>query len=702
MNERRRGNLLRLLKPRHVAVVGGGDAVTVAGECRRIGYDGPFWPVNPKRSEIGGYPCYSTVDDLPEAPDAVFIAVPREAAIDTLAKLNAMGAGGAVCYTAGFGEIGEEGRKVEDRLIEAAGDMALIGPNCYGMINYVDKVALWPFAHGGVCPGYGAAIITQSGMLSSDLTMSQRSVPLSYMISAGNQTQLHLEDFIDLLCERDEVPAIGLHIEGLKDAARFEAAALKALSFGKPIVALKTGSSSVGASLTVSHTGSLSGEDSLYDALFDRLGIVRVDSPAELLETLKFLCVAGVPKGRRLGGLTCSGGGATMLADMAEKRGLEMPQPSEATRSTLRSLLPFTATVSNPLDYTTPIWGNREKTEPVFRAFLNDGYDSAILIQDYPAPGLDESHSYYFADALGFVAAAADAGIPAAVCSTLPENMDERTRQALIGAGCAPMQGLSECLTAVRAAVWYGERQRQIDPATPPLLSAADTDIARPVLLDERTAKDRLSIAGIRVPDAVVTTAAGAVSDSRSLTFPVALKMLSPLLPHKTEAGAVRLDIASPDDLPSAIAAMTAAVKAYDPQAFRDRFLIETMAGKPVAELLVTVRRDATFGLALTVGVGGVLVEILKDATTILLPAARGDIERAVRRLRIAPMFAGHRGKPAADMEKLVDSIEALCGIMIADTGEISEIEINPLFVLPDGVIAVDALMQVRSPEAGR
>lgn len=702
MNERRRGNLLRLLKPRHVAVVGGGDAVTVAGECRRIGYDGPFWPVNPKRTEIGGYPCYSTVDDLPEAPDAVFIAVPREAAIDTLARLNAMGAGGAVCYTAGFGEIGEEGRKVEDRLIEAAGDMALIGPNCYGMINYVDKVALWPFAHGGVCPGYGAAIITQSGMLSSDLTMSQRSVPLSYMISAGNQTQLHLEDFIDLLCERDEVPAIGLHIEGLKDAARFEAAALKALSFGKPIVALKTGSSSVGASLTVSHTGSLSGEDSLYDALFDRLGIVRVDSPAELLETLKFLCVAGVPKGRRLGGLTCSGGGATMLADMAEKRGLEMPQPSEATRSTLRSLLPFTATVSNPLDYTTPIWGNREKTEPVFRAFLNDGYDSAILIQDYPAPGLDESHSYYFADALGFVAAAADAGIPAAVCSTLPENMDERTRQALIGAGCAPMQGLSECLTAVRAAVWYGERQRQIDPATPPLLSAADTDIARPVLLDERTAKDRLSIAGIRVPDAVVTTAVGAVSDSRSLTFPVALKMLSPLLPHKTEAGAVRLDIASPDDLPSAIAAMTAAVKAYDPQAFRDRFLIETMAGKPVAELLVTVRRDATFGLALTVGVGGVLVEILKDATTILLPAARGDIERAVRRLRIAPMFAGHRGKPAADMEKLVDSIEALCGIMIADTGEISEIEINPLFVLPDGVIAVDALMQVRSPEAGR
>ncbi|MEQ9489673.1 MAG: acetate--CoA ligase family protein [Alphaproteobacteria bacterium] len=702
MNDVRRGNLLRLLKPRHVAVIGGGDAVTVAGECRRIGYDGPFWPVNPKRAEIGGYPCYPTVEDLPEAPDAVFIAVPREAAIDTLAKLNVMGAGGAVCYTAGFGEIGEEGRKVEDRLIEAAGDMALIGPNCYGMINYIDRVALWPFAHGGDCPGYGAAIITQSGMLSSDLTMSQRSVPFSYMISAGNQTQLHLEDFIDVLCEREEVPAIGLHIEGLKDAARFEAAALKALSFGKPIVALKTGSSSIGASLTVSHTGSLSGEDTLYDALFDRLGIVRVESPAELLETLKFFCVAGIPKGKRVGGLTCSGGGATMLADMAEKRGLEMPQPPEATRSALRNLLPFTATVSNPLDYTTPIWGNREKTEPVFRTFLDDGYDSAILIQDYPAPGLDESHGFYFADALGFVAATTDAGMPAAVCSTLPENMDEQTRQALIGADCAPMQGLAECLTAVRAAVWYGERRQQIDPAMLPLKNAADTGIARPVLLDEKAAKDRLSAAGIRVPDAVVTCEAGALADSRSLTFPVALKMLSPRLPHKTEAGAVRLNIASPDDLPSAVAAMITAVTAYNPDAARDRFLIETMADKPVAELLVTVRRDPTFGLALTVGVGGVLVEILKDATTILLPAARADIERALTRLRIAPLFAGHRGKPAADMEKLVDTIEAVCGIMIADTGEISEIEINPLFVLPDRVVAVDALMQVRSPEPGR
>ena len=309
MNPQQRENLLRLLSPRHVAVIGGRDAEVCAAECARIGFKGPFWPVNPKRSEIGGHRCYASVDDLPEAPDAVFLAIPREPAIEALKKLAAMGAGGVVCYTAGFGETGIDGAAMEERLLEAAGDMALVGPNCYGIINYVDKVALWPFTHGGDCPGYGAAIITQSGMLSSDFTMSQRSAPFAYMVSAGNQSAIRIEDFIDTLCDREEVRAFGLHIEGIKDIARFEAVARKALDVGKPIVALKTGTSQLGSALTVSHTGSLSGTVALYDALFDRLGIVKVTSPAQLLETVKLFSVAGVPKGKRVAALTCSGGG---------------------------------------------------------------------------------------------------------------------------------------------------------------------------------------------------------------------------------------------------------------------------------------------------------------------------------------------------------------------------------------------------------
>ena len=335
MNPARRRNLRRLLKPRHVAVIGGREAETVAGECARIGYRGPVWPVNPRRESIGGHRCFRAVEDLPQAPDAAFVAVPREAAIDTVARLVAMGAGGAVCHTAGFAETGAEGARLEAALVAAAGDLALIGPNCYGVINYLDRAALWPFAHGGACPGYGAAIVTQSGMLASDLTMSQRSVPFAFMASIGNQSVVTLADCVDVFGGYRGVRAIGLHIEEIPDVAEFSAAVRKAVDAGIPVVALRTGVSEIGARLTASHTGALSGDDDLYQALFDRLGVIRVSTPAQLLETLKFLCVAGVPEGDRVAGLTCSGGAAAMLADYAQVVGLRFPPPSGRTAGRL-------------------------------------------------------------------------------------------------------------------------------------------------------------------------------------------------------------------------------------------------------------------------------------------------------------------------------------------------------------------------------
>ena len=695
MTPTRRANLERLLKPRHVAVIGGRDAETVAAECKRIGFSGPFWPVNPKRSHIGGHACFASIDALPEAPDAVFLAVPKEAAIAALQKLNAMGAGGVVCYTAGFGETGSEGADDEARLVAAAGDLALVGPNCYGVINYVDKVALWPFAHGGTCPGYGAAIITQSGMLSSDFTMSQRDVPFAFMVSAGNQTLLRLEDFIDALAERPEVRAIGLHVEGLKDVQAFERAALKALSLGKPIVALKTGTSRLGSSLTVSHTGSLSGTGELYDALFDRLGIIRVDSPAQLLETTKFLCVAGVPKGHRLAGLTCSGGGATMLADYAERLGITFTPPDAETEASLRGLLPQTATVSNPLDYTTPIWGIAEKTRPVFDTLFAQGHDAAVIVQDYPAPDLDESKLWYRNDTLSFIAAARAQGLPAAVCSTIPENLDAETRGFLVANGIAPMQGIEDCMAAIAAAAWHGERRAAIMVARPaPLVSPRPEGTPR--LLDEASAKQWLSAAGIAVPHSRTGSGADAPALAQALGFPVALKMVSAQLPHKTEAGAVRLGLATQDAVAEAVQRMRADVKAFNACAVTDVFLVEAMVAAPVVELMVGIRRDAQFGLAMTLAAGGVLVEVLADAVTILLPATRADLARALSRLKINRLLDGYRGKPAASRAVLLDTLERLAAIAGDAANDVAEIEINPLFVGVSESCAVDVLMQVR------
>jgi len=392
MTPARRKNLQRLLSPRHVAVIGGHDAEIVIGECRRIGFTGELWAVNPKRRQLGDIACVPSVHDLPTAPDAVFLAVPPVAALSVVRDLAAMGAGGVVCFTAGFGGAGQEGGAADDELVQVAGDLAVVGPNCYGLINYLDRVALWPFEHGGDCPGFGAAIITQSGMLSSDITMNQRSLPLAAMVSAGNQSILALEDYVTVLCDYQKVRAVGLHIEGIKNIPKFAAAVVKAHSLGKPVVAMKTGKSGTGAALTVSHTGSMSGDYPMYQALFRRLGIIEVEHPAQLIEALKFCCISGQPSGRRVMGFTCSGGGATMLADYGERLGLEFPTPEPNTRAALESCLPPSiATVSNPLDYTTPIWGNSATTRPVFDAALMDGFDATVLIQDYPHPDIDDS-----------------------------------------------------------------------------------------------------------------------------------------------------------------------------------------------------------------------------------------------------------------------------------------------------------------------
>jgi acyl-CoA synthetase (NDP forming) len=654
-----------------------------------------MWVVNPRRESLAGLPCVASVTDLPQPPDAVFLAIPARGVPDAIEQLSRQGAGGIVCYSAGFGEAHDDGRVLEDALKAALGDMVLIGPNCYGLINYVGKSALWPFAHGGHCPGYGAAIITQSGMFSSDITMSQRSLPLAYMASVGNQADLGLSELVDLFCERDEVRAIGLHIEGLSDVPTFERAALKAARAGKPIVALKTGSSSIGETLTLSHTGSLAGSDEFYNALFHRTGVIRVSNPSQLLETLKFICVAGAPKDDTMLAFTCSGGGATMVADHGEKIGLRFPAPGDAAREELIQLLPPIATVSNPLDYTTPIWGQAEHTHPVFASAMSRiPSGSALLVQDYPAPGLDESEQLYLNDGLAFAEAANAAGLPAAICATIPENMGAHIRERFIAQGIAPMQGIHEALNAIRdAAWWHRVRMRVMKDAPRPLVSENLPKNLR--LLDEAHGKKRLSDAGVPVPAGREANGVTLSSAAVDVGYPVVLKMMGPKLAHKTDAGAVALSIDTPEALINAVRDMRNSVAQFSPDAVTDTFLVEPMASKPLAELVVGIRRDPQFGLAMTLGSGGILVELLGDTCTLLLPATRPHIENALASLRVAKMLDGFRGKPKADKTAIVDALSCLAEYAIERATSVSEIEINPLFVYEDRVLAVDVLMQV-------
>ena len=699
MTPSQKKNLQRLLAPRHIAFIGGNEALYASRQCAAGGFSGQIWGVNPKRRKLDEHPCFASVDDLPEAPDAAFVAVPGSVVPTVVSQLHQRGAGGVVCYSAGFGELGGDGEALEQKLIEVSGDLALVGPNVFGLLNYIQGAHLWPYSHGGQRVTRGPAIISQSGMLSGYLLTNRRSVNFSYVIGAGNQSVLGVEDYLEALLTRSEVTAFGIYLESLRDIPQFAKAALNALDRNIPLVVLKVGRSDLAARTTLTHTGSLAGSDTLYQALFDRLGVVRVPTPSLMLETLNLLTIAGAPTGQRLAAFTCSGGDVAMLADRGEECGIDFKAPSPAASHKLKSLLPAIATVSNPLDYTTPLWGHEEKLKPVFSALVEDDYDAALLVQDYPPPHLEEDRHLYQADARAFMRATREAGIPGAVCSSLPENLDTQIQQFLKDHDTAPLQGIGESVQAIAAATVFGRQRKKYLTQARSISFAIAGRTANSVTLDEWQGKKLLENAGIPIPAGELVTVEGVSAAADRLGYPVALKLVSADLPHKTEAGAVRLNLESATQVSDAAKAIQRAVQDYSADLSQECFLVEKMVANSIAELLVGIHNDGQFGHTLTLASGGALVELVADSVTILLPTPREDITTALHSLQVAKLLRGFRNRPAADVDQLVDTICTIVAFARQLGAKLDELDINPLIVHPDGCTAADVLLCV-DPEA--
>ncbi len=688
----RHANLRRLLQPRHVAFIGGDEAAVALRQCLAIGFKGEVWAVNPSRDRLADRPCYRSVEDLPEAPDAAFIAVPREATVAVVRDLAARGAGGAVCYAAGFAEQGGAGVQLQEDLIAAAGDLAVVGPNCYGLLNYLDGAALWPDVHGGSRVERGVALITQSGNIGINLTMQGRSLPVAYMISVGNQACLGLEDCVAVLIEDPRVTAIGLYIEGLADVPGFARAAVRALEKGVPLVALKTGNSEIGARIALSHTSSLAGSEALYEALFRRLGVVRVASLASLLETLKLFAVAGPLPGRRLAAMSCSGGEASLIADLAAKLGLVFPEIGAEQRTKLEASLPDFVTISNPFDYNTSVWGDVAAQEDCFFTILEGDIDAALLVLDFPHAGLPGVADWY-ASLDAFAAAQRRSGTNGIVISTLAELLPAEARARAMAGGLTPLQGLDDALHAVAAAAWYGERRAALDLGTASrlLVHGGAGPEREPRMLDEWDSKMRLASAGLPVPEGRAVSAAAAPEAAHTLGFPVAVKALDARLAHKTEAGAVALGLQTEADVEQAVSRIVAGPLAPE------RFLVERMVGGAVAELIIGIKRDPQFGLALVIGAGGVQVELTGDSRTLLLPCTEQDLEEALDSLKVSRLIAGFRGRPAGDRAAILEAMRVVAAFAEAQSARLIELDVNPLMVLPRGagVVAVDALIRL-------
>lgn len=682
-------DLSRLLRPRSVAVIGGGVwCENVVQQCRAIGFRGAIWPVHPTRAEIAGVPVFAGLAALPSAPDAVFIGVNRTLTVQLVAQLAEMGAGGATCFASGFREAqleSADGADLQEQLLLAAKDMPVIGPNCYGFINYLDGVALWPDQHGGLQVDCGVAIVTQSSNVAINLTMQSRALPLAYVVTVGNQAQTGLAQIGQALLDDPRVTVLGLYIEGVGDLRAFEALAVQARRMGKPIVALKTGRSPQARAGAVSHTASLAGSGAGAQALFARLGVAEVTGLDAFLETLKLLHVTGALPSRRIASLSCSGGESSLMADSALDLNLEFPPLTKAQKTALRTALGPMVALANPLDYHTYIWGDVAAMTATFSALLGDDLALSCIVVDFPRADRCDPAAW---DCVVTAAVAAKKGTGVqtggrlALVSSLPETMPETVAQKLIAQGIVPLCGIESALKAIEIAADIG--QMQAVPPQPLLLPEPvqmPQELRHGHILNEHSAKARLLAHGVPVPEGRFCASAKlAAQAAKTLGFPLVLKGMGHA--HKSEAGAVHLNLRSSQAVAQAAADMDS-----------NGYLLEQMVTGGVAEVLVAVLRDPAHGFVLTLGAGGVMTEILADVSTRLVPVTAQDVRAALAELRIYPVLCGYRGSLGVNIDALIQAVLGVQSFVLETAAFLEEVEINPLICTPDRAVAVDALI---------
>jgi acetyl-CoA synthetase len=686
--------LQRLLAPRHIALIGGRWADAAATAARVIGYTGEVWRVHPTRASSPGTRYFRSVDELPQSPDAAFIAARNHEVPAIAAALSRRAAGGFVCFAAGFSETGTaEGQRLATALESAAGDLPYFGPNCYGFVNLFDGAALWPDQVVGARLTRGVALICQSGTIALNLLFNQRSLPIGYLITTGNQARLTVEDLIDRLVDDPRVSAFGLYIEGIKDAASFARAADKARLAGKPIALIKAGRTEAAARTARSHTGALAGADGAFDAFCRQAGLARCDSLATLCETLKVLHSGGPLRGKRTLIMGASGGDMAMTADAARHLAVQFAPFSSATTAQLTDLLSERVTIANPFDFHTHVWFDRPRLRSLFSIVHGAGYDAVGLMVDSP-PEDQADPASYVAVIEEFIAAYPGLPARAALVSSLPESVSAGTRARCLASGVTPLQGQREALEALDHAAAIGAtwaRGTAVELCQPRAhdgcASQAHSRDNQGITLPEHEGKATLAAHGVPVPRSRIVTPNKAASAARALGFPVVMKAAG-AFEHKSDIGGVILDVRTTADARAAAERLSR---------ISGTLLVEEMVTDAVAEVLVGITVDPQFGALLVLGAGGVLAELLQDTATLLPPFTSAAVQAALGRLGIGRLLGGYRGRPPADLPALVRAVLACARYAQDNVDRLLELDLNPVLVRPAGLgaVAVDALIRL-------
>jgi len=698
----RADRLRRMFNPRSAVFVGGSVIEEAIVYCRDMGFQGPICVVNPFHQHLAGVRCHAAIEDLPQVPDIAYVGTPRSVVCETLAALSRAGVGGAVCNSAGFSELQGEGVALQQAFVDAAGDMPVIGPNCLGFANFLDNAAFmqgFSGDHSGV--ERGVAVISNGGAYVSDLGCADRSLPVAFQAGLGNQAMVTMAEVMDLVLDDDRVLAVNLYFEALHDVARLSRCALKAARKGIPVVAVKGGRHEAGRRAAQTHTASLAGDGVVASALFRRFGFVEADNAIEAIETLKFLVFAGTPRGNRTAFTTSSGSYAVLGGDAAEAEGLAIEPLGEKTRQSLAELLPSYVLPSNPLDISNGQYFETCRLEAIFDAFLDEGFDIALQVMCFPPPGGWDPATWH-ANAEAFARQARRHGLSCAFVATLPEGLPPDARASMIANGMAPLMGIDHGIKAVANGVRCGSLARVIAERRDGeiLIDEIPEEHGETYIPHEADAKGLLAGWGIAVPGSVVVRQ----SDDTTIDIagPVAVKALVTGLLHKSETGALALNVPDEAGVRRAMSDIDARLREGGAGLAPEGFLVEEMVVDGVAEMLIGVRRVAGVGLTLTLAVGGVAVELVRDATTVMLPASRSTLSDALRSLRLFPLLDGWRGRMCGDVEAALDAIEGLCALAARDP-RIIDLEVNPLLIRPQGlgVAALDAVLRLtRAPEA--
>jgi acetyltransferase len=705
-------DLTRLFAPRSVALVGATDHPTNFGgrvfrAMLKFGYQGKVFPVNPRLKEIYGLACYPGIKDLPETPDHVGIIVATERVFDVLADCAARGVPFATVYTAGFAETATpEGRERQARLIAfaRASGMRIMGPNCNGVINFIDNFAMT--STGAIGRARGAAgnvgVISHSGGLGQITVMwraQMAGLGVSYEASCGNEADLDTLDFARFMLRSDTTDIILMAIEGFKDGAKLEAVAREALEREKPIVVLKLGRTEAGSRAASSHTGAIAGVDDIYQAAFKQYGLIGASTCNELYETAILLRKRRWPKGRRTASVAATGGNIVHLADMGADQGIEWAEYSAETQAVLSSLLPgYGSKILNPSDLTSLATG-----EP---AMFSRALDAIVA-----DPNIDA-----VAPIFAFVTRAQiETGVEFVRNCTKPAAMiwvgactddTQPTAEELVAAGVPVYRDALPCLRAIRAAADFGQRvaahtQGTDVPRRPTNISiqAARDKLGTQVgTLTEREAKLVLAEYGFPITrEQLARTAEEAVSIAYEIAGSVALKIDSADIPHKTDAGAVKLGLQGDDAVRRGYVEVMAAAARHAPDARINGVLVQEMV-PPGVEMMLGIIRDPVFGPVIAAGLGGIHIEVLRDVNYRVAPVTPENARLMVDELRGRKLLDGVRGMPPRDVESLCDLIVRLSWFAHDFRNEIAEIDINPLVVMARGAgcRVVDALI-VRS-----